>query len=185
MNRLKSVIAWIGNNAERVATFLAILSAIGAALGWLIDSYIKREEERVTRSLEYVNKFQSPEISGSYDRLFTVLEDSYTKMYQAKGSEINEIIRTAVSDHKAEPDVRRLSNFYSLVSMCGVNQICDRDTLCSVFYKDIDAFGRDFYVIFDKYKRQWGEDFNKGLGEFRAYCKNGIWPWSKDFSVTN
>jgi hypothetical protein len=84
MRGLRSVIAWIGTHGDRVATYLAVLSAIGAALGFLIESYNKSADEKSTRSLSYIDKFQSFEISGSYDRLFAVLEESYTKAYQAK-----------------------------------------------------------------------------------------------------
>jgi hypothetical protein len=183
MKRLKLIIGWIGNNAERITTVVAILTAVGAALGWLIDSYSKRAEERVTRSMEYVDKFQSTEISSSYERLFSLMEKIGPELCRAKGPAINDLIDKAVSQNQAEPHIRKLLNYYTLTSMCTVNKICDRDTSCSVFYQNIDSFVRDFYVIFVKYKKQWGQDFVKELIEFRKYCEEGPWPWSTRFSA--
>jgi len=153
---------------------LAVVSAIGAALGFLIETHNKSEEERTVHTLEYVDKFQSPEIHKSYEKLDSILQDGYNKLWTEQGLAINNVISTMVRDHVAEPDVRQLLYFYSLVSICTVNHVCDRQLACSVFDEPVDSFRRDFYVILKKYEKRWGVDASKALLELHSYFKDGL-----------
>jgi hypothetical protein len=80
MNSLRTIINWLGKHGDRVTTYLALVSAIGAALGFLIQMHIRSKEARTSHTLEYVNKFQSPQISASYEKLFSILEENHTKL---------------------------------------------------------------------------------------------------------
>jgi hypothetical protein len=178
----RTIINWLGEHGDRVTTYLAVVSAIGAALGFLIQMHITSEEARTAHTLEYVNKFQSPQISSSYEKLFSILEEGYTQLYKAKGLAKQDVISTLVAQHKAEPDIRKLLYFYSLVTICAMNHVCDRQVTCSVFNDPVDAFRRDFYVILAKYAKEWGVDPSKPLLDLNSYCKeDGLLARLKDF----
>jgi hypothetical protein len=138
MNWLRTSINWLGEHGDRVTTYLAVVSAIGAALGFLIQMHNNSEDARIAHTLEYVDKFQSPDIYPSYETLYSMLEDNHDKLLAAHGLARNDVISAMVVNHKAaEPNIRKLLYFYSLVSICATNNVCDRQVTCSVFSEPI------------------------------------------------
>jgi len=165
-DRGRALWTWLGTDHDQVK----ILFAVIAALYILWEYHDKQVEYRVSKTYDFQVRLASNELQKARLDL-NLLLISNKPAIDAAGSGGSDLIASLVHSNQMERNVLLLADFYSQVADCSKLNLCELDVACQAFREPVIAFRNNFYPLFDKWKKDWGNDFIAEPFEyFRTSC---------------
>lgn len=157
---------WTKANSEAIKIVFTLIAA--AFVVW--QYFETKNQERIKQTMTFQERFGTGTIQQAYRDLSVLLLDNKQKL-NAAGANANKEITALIEQNKYENKIVLLANFYSQVTTCVENNVCNRRVACSIFKAPITELRNNFYDLFSAWEKQWGQNFIAGPYEyFKDHC---------------
>lgn len=169
--------SWFGRNEVQIKIIFAIVAAMYVVFEYRMNVW----DDKISRTLDYIKQYNSGEILEASVSLNSFwISDEATNFFTNVTPEnyTREIIMLIIEKQWYD-EIYKLHNFYSDLSMCANNSICDVDTACEFFFDDIQSFRETYRVFLEDVSGKWGEDISSEVQtfvktrcqtQFKSYC---------------
>jgi len=170
---------WVKTNDSQFKMIVATIVVIIAVL----EYNAKQEHFRIEESLKYVTRYQEGEILKSRNELSEAwvkkgnlrhLASARCKSKQDWYKAIKDLAGESIKTH--ERQFHTLLNFYNAAAVCVAKEVCDEETMCSFFHRDIDAFRNTYDTYINLLRQAWDEDVLSEINNFldKPICRAKI-----------
>ena len=178
MQTLQVIWRWVGNNDKQ----LKILFAIAAAFYIAIQYYLRVEESKVEKSIEYIQKYDQGDVFNATTALNTFwISKEAEQFFERVNADNYDDEFTKLADQKNfGPHIYVIHRFFRNLALCANNGVCDGGAVCDFFFDDIQAFRETYRPYLTVWNQKWGENVSKGIdglvektcsSEFNTYCR--------------
>jgi hypothetical protein len=160
---IKSFLNIVATYAEQIKIFFAVFAAL-----WIFFEYRgKQEESRVERSMEYVKRVGEDKLLDAEIKTTRYwLNPDIKKRLEAIKGDRKAFERLSIEGANQMPsDVWLFLNFYKGLSICVNSGLCDAETACARFGRDMEIFSENFNPYFELYREQFKDDVMRPLRE--------------------
>lgn len=184
--RLASAIwSWIGKNEKQIKILFTLVAAL--YIVWEYRQTVYRS--RVERAIGYVRDYDEGKVLETRERisdfwLSKEMTDFLREQRALPGEERatryeNELPKLIETSGRLN-DAYNLLNFYRDLSLCVQVSDCDRNTVCSYFFEDVQSFRENYRPLLPRWSRDFGEHAaevvsalaeKECVNQFRNYCE--------------
>jgi hypothetical protein len=167
MTRLRNVVSYVksklpalAEGAKQYEELLKIAFVLVTAAWALNEYYSKQEDARTERTIDYVKRFSTGELSSTELKLTQYWADPETlKRLQAlpegDKKKFAEFVVDAV-EKSLKPEVWREYIFYNSMATCVSGQLCDPITACNMFKGELRTFVFNYGPYFEHHSASYG-----------------------------
>lgn len=145
--------------------WLTVVTLVSAAVFGVLEYVDHKNDVRIQRSLDYVERYNQDLYLSLRNRLNDVLEQESGRLIATlvddslSAEEIQrryfEFINEMIVTHNLKSDLRRLLGFHEEVVLCVNAGLCDADVVRSFFSVDAQELFRGFYPYVCAQRDQW------------------------------
>jgi hypothetical protein len=148
-----------------LTSWLTVIALVSAAIFGILEYVDHKQDVRVQRSLDYVERYNKDLYLKLRDRLADVLDqESKTLIATLVDDSLSkeqiqrkyfDFINEMIAKHKLTSDLRRLLGFHEEVVLCVNAGICDAAVVRSFFSVDAQELFRGFYPYICDQRDKW------------------------------
>lgn len=152
--------------------WLKIITILCAGIFGLLEYIEHKEDLKVERSLNYVERFNSSALTESRNTLSQIVDRESEKIIKTLSdnklsaeevqNKYNDLIVKMVSEHKMESQLRQQFDFHEEVVLCVTAGICDEFVVRSFFSTNAKQLFKAFYPYVCDQRKKWN---NKSISE--------------------
>lgn len=178
------LVDWVTGHAEFVKAVLTIIqiAAVVVAAGWVLLEYrAKIQNDKIERSLAYIDESRSGTISKTRYRIDTLFlkETESKRLQQAVGQSIKDknlcafskVIDERIREKDLLKDLHATTEFYTSVASCVETGLCSLKVSCDFLYLRMKAQRSTFCPFYDSWQTLWGQDISGRMDRFLIACQ--------------
>lgn len=165
------------NEWRGLLTALAVIIGGVGGGGWaILQSIADHKSQRVERTISYIERYQSGDVSQSLDRIFMAQQKLRRDLKHEPSPDGDErgryleTLETRIEDGEINGnDINKVISFYENLFLCQDKEICDFETALSFFGGDESC---SFYSNFAQYietRKPRNKDLARGLKWFAEH----------------
>jgi hypothetical protein len=165
---LEGVADWVGRYQEQIKLLFAVIAAV-----WILTEYwSKQHEARVERTVAYIKQMSEGRLLSAELAMTKYWTDPAIdeRLRSVRGDQkkFDEIVIESV-EKSLFTEVWRTYNFYKALSICVTEGLCDADTACRRFRRDLPIFLGNTSAYFEKYHKNFQDDAMKPIRGLLAH----------------
>lgn len=151
---MKRIWGFIGRYAEQIKIGFAIFAAL-----WIYYEFLgKQHEARIERAIAYIKRAGEDKLLDAEIKRTRHWIGLQEKLLAVQGNQ-DEFNKLSIKSGQALFDEVWLAlNFFKDLAVCVNTGLCDTDTACSRFSRDIEVFLSNYKAYFEAYQKIFRED---------------------------
>jgi len=151
--------------SEFINSWLTILAVIAAGL-FSINEYLEhKEDERIKRSLHYVERYSADKFIDIRNNVYAKLDEENKALVKALSDsslsseelqeKYNKLILDIVDKHSLSVNIKTLFNFHEEVVLCVQTELCDEQVVRNFFNVEALELFRGFSPYVCNERKKW------------------------------
>src|SRR5947209_1119550 len=163
---------WTGANAEQIKIAFAVVAAMFVLQQYLVSV----SDAAIKRTLEFQSRYSTGDVAAAHLDLDLLLLSPANKKMLDQAVDPSSKITEFVQANKLERSVLVMTDFYSQLTTCVQQGICQLETACAVFKSRVYAHRNNFYDLVEIWDKEWGTKLMEpNFVYFRDNCAAKRW----------